>query len=68
MQNFKIPEVLPVSPINIACPLCKSKPGKDCATRFGGLSVIHVARVKAAALQDATNKRKRDQAAARMVK
>ena len=46
MANLKVPELLPVSPISIACPFCSSKPGQDSATRAGGFSVIHVARSK----------------------
>jgi hypothetical protein len=44
-----IPDVLPTSPLTLVCPLCKAKPGRDCATSSGGLSVVHVKRIKAAA-------------------
>ena len=53
-----IPKMLPTSPINLVCPFCSAKPGHDCATTSGGLSVVHVARIGAAALVDKPRKRK----------
>ncbi len=43
---------LPTSPMTISCPLCKANPGYECETRSGGFSIVHVARVKAAAIED----------------
>jgi|GEM_PF-3204604 len=65
------PEVLPVSPLSLPCPRCKAKPGKDCHTVLGGLSLVHVERIEAAAKRDATKKPKREDfspAAARIVR
>jgi hypothetical protein len=49
-SKVAIPEVLPISPISLPCPYCKAKPGKDCATSSGGLAVLHLSRIKAAAM------------------
>jgi hypothetical protein len=54
-----IPEVLPTSPISLACPLCGAKPMRDCIKISGNLSIIHVARIAAAASADKKTKRKR---------
>jgi hypothetical protein len=43
---------LPTSPITLLCPYCKAKPGRDCATSSGGLAIVHLARIKAAASKD----------------
>ena len=56
--NSSIPEVLPISPISLDCPLCGAKPGHDCETTSGGLSAVHLDRIKAAALADKSSKRK----------
>ena len=44
MARFKpsIPDVLPVSPINVVCPFCRAQSGHDCATTSGGVSVVAV--------------------------
>jgi hypothetical protein len=47
-----IPEVLPISPISLDCPLCGAKPGHDCETTSGGFSAVHIDRIKAAARAD----------------
>jgi len=47
-----LPPVLPTSPLSLECPFCKAKPGRDCSTSSGGFSVVHVARIKAAAAID----------------
>jgi hypothetical protein len=49
-----IPDMLPTSPISLLCPFCKAKPSRDCSTTSSGFSVIHLARIKAAALIDNT--------------
>jgi hypothetical protein len=54
-----IPDVLPVSPLALACPRCGAKIGKDCLTTSGGFSAMHVARIKAAALADKIKTKKR---------
>ena len=51
-------EYLPTSPMKLACPTCGAKPGHDCETPSKGrLYVIHLARVKAAALMDKDGKK-----------
>jgi len=59
MPKLAIPEVLPVSPLSLFSPLCGAKPGKDCRTLGGLFAVVHVARVKAAAVLDAESDLKR---------
>ena len=50
----KLEIVLPISPINLACPLCHAKPKKSCSTPSGiKLEVVHIARIKAAAKANA---------------
>jgi len=44
-----IPPVLPVSPIAVECPHCKAQPGHDCITDSGLFSIVHLARISAAA-------------------
>lgn len=65
-------EILPTSPLTLTCPYCKAEPGHDCETSSGRFAVVHVARVKAAAVIDTKNSAKRggdfSQAAARTVK
>ena len=49
---------LPRSPLSLVCPFCGAKVGRDCGSSSGGrLAVVHVARVKAAAKQDAAHAR-----------
>jgi RNA polymerase subunit RPABC4/transcription elongation factor Spt4 len=49
--------MLMISPTDLVCPFCEAKPGQDCATTsWDGLIVIHVARIKAAALIDKKRK------------
>jgi len=61
-SKVMIPETLPASPLSLACPFCKAKPGKNCATSSGGFAVVHLERIKAAAkkaaAKTAANKRK----------
>jgi len=45
--------VLPIDPIS---PFCHAKSGRDCATSAGGFAVLHIARIKAAAAEDALRK------------
>jgi hypothetical protein len=47
-----IPGVLPISPITLVCPFCKARAARDCTTSSGGLPVVNVQRIKAAAAQD----------------
>lgn len=55
-----------VSPMTLACPLCKAKPGKVCQTLSGGeLEIVHVARLNAAVslsrdIAKGTNDKQRD--------
>jgi hypothetical protein len=52
--------ILPISPMTLVCPLCGSKPGKNCETSSGGkLEIVHVARVEAAAYADAAAQKKK---------
>jgi hypothetical protein len=53
-----IPEVLPISPISLDCPLCGAKPGHDCETTSGGFSAVHIDRIKAATRADKKNQGK----------
>jgi hypothetical protein len=57
--TLAVPDVLPVSPLALACPRCGAKIGKDCLTTCGGFSAMHVARIKAAALADKIKTKKR---------
>jgi hypothetical protein len=52
MTKRKTIAVLPTSPLTLMCPLCKAKPGRDCSIRFGNFSAVHVARIRAADLED----------------
>jgi hypothetical protein len=52
----QIPERLPISPMSLTCPYCKSPRGEDCTTRAGTFSAIHVERIKMAALADKMGK------------
>jgi hypothetical protein len=54
-----IPDVLPVSPLALACPRCGAKSGEDCATTSGLFSAVHLARIKAAALSNKSSTKKR---------
>jgi hypothetical protein len=56
-KDEPIPEILPVSPESVRCPFCGAKSGRDCVTNSGGFSLVHVARIKAAAAMDLANKR-----------
>ena len=56
MSAKRARRVLPASPLSIACPYCHAKRGRDCATAKGGFAVMHVARIEAAAAQDAAKK------------
>jgi hypothetical protein len=51
-ENEPIPDILLVSPVSLVCPYCGPKPGEDCATSRGGLAVLHLARINAAARRD----------------
>jgi hypothetical protein len=62
-----IPERLPVSPMRLTCPYCKSKRGQDCMTSAGTFSIIHLERIKMAALADKMGKL-RDEAGRRRLK
>jgi hypothetical protein len=50
MFKRKIPEVLTASPLRVPCPSCAAEVGKDCMTSKGGLSAVHLVRIKAALL------------------
>ena len=51
-------DVLSVSPISLVCPLCKARPKRDCSTSSGGFSLLHIARIRAAAAKNANNGQK----------
>jgi hypothetical protein len=55
-NNLARVPLLPTSPMTLVCPLCKAKAGRDCVTSSGGLSLVHVARIKAATAKDVANK------------
>jgi hypothetical protein len=42
-------------PLTLVCPFCEAKPDDDCATSSGGFSILHVARIQAAAAKDVAN-------------
>ena len=48
---------LRTSPLALFCPYCGAKPERDCTTSHGGLAVVHVLRIQAAALVDGKKKR-----------
>jgi hypothetical protein len=48
-DELPIPEMLPVRPESVRCPFCGANPGKDCTTNSGLPSLVHVARITAAA-------------------
>lgn len=50
-----VPELQSTSPMRLVCTTCRAKPGDDCVTSSGGLSVVHLSRIRAAALIDRTN-------------
>ena len=53
----KLPGVLRISPLTIACPYCAAKPRRACGTASGGrIEIVHVARLKAAAAMEAAAK------------
>jgi hypothetical protein len=58
-----LPKVLATSPKSLVCPFCKAKPSRDCATSSAGFSIIHLARIKAAASMDSRRKRVADKRA-----
>ena len=59
-NKVAIPKVLPVSPITLTCPYCEAEPGKDCATSSGGLAILPLSRIKAAAAMDLKKKKTRE--------
>jgi len=58
----RIPDVLPVSPLSLACPLCKAKPNHDC-TSISSYGILHVARIRAAAARDMAKRKKKNREA-----
>jgi hypothetical protein len=59
-KSLHIPDALPVSPLSLICPLCRAEPGKDCISKSGGFSEVHLIRIRAAAMQDAFYKNERN--------
>ena len=57
-----ITDVLPVSPLSLACPLCKAKPNYDC-TSISSYGILHVARIRAAAARDMAKRKKKSREA-----
>ncbi len=53
VKRIKCPAVLPIDPVTLRCPFCGAERDKDCSTSKGGFAVLHVARIHAAAAQDA---------------
>ena len=57
MAKLKIPPVLPINPVTLACPYCKAKPGYDCLTNVGEYAALHLQRIAAAAAIDTASKK-----------
>jgi hypothetical protein len=52
VKSKTVPTVWLRSPKALECPYCRANPGRDCATLSGGLSILHVAGIAAAAKAD----------------
>jgi hypothetical protein len=55
----QLPNWLAISPISLTCPFCKVQRGKDCGYTSHGLGLVHVERVRMAALADKMGKLRR---------
>jgi hypothetical protein len=59
MAKLGVPAYLPVRPLTITCPSCRAKPGKICIDPLGPeFPLIHVERLKAAALKEVAAEKK----------
>jgi len=63
MAKDSIPKDLPISPLSLACPLCKAKPNQDCIPSDGRFGVMHVARIGLAVGKDMEKRKTREKAA-----
>jgi len=53
----KPPEYVAISPVTLACPRCNAEPGEVCEVPVDdGLELVHVERIRAAAVMDAAAK------------
>src|ERR1700691_1041721 len=48
----KFPEQLAISPMALLCPRCHAEPGNICEVFGGDLEIVHIERIKAAAILD----------------
>jgi hypothetical protein len=51
------PEYVAISPMTLACPRCKAKPGKACVVIKDSLELIHLERIEAAITLDEVAKK-----------
>jgi len=49
----KLLEHIPIDPATLVCPRCGAKPGIACDTLKGGAELVHIERIKAAAVKGA---------------
>ncbi len=45
----RIPETIPVSPMSLVCPRCKTKPDIACTVLKDDIEMVHIERIEAAA-------------------
>ena len=52
------PEIpyIPINPVSLVCPRCSAKAGQACHVLKSELQVVHVERIKAAAVKDVAAK------------
>ena len=48
---------IPINPLTLDCPQCAAKVGHACDMLKGEIELIHVKRIKAAAIEDAAAKK-----------
>ena len=48
---------IPINPVTLDCPQCAAKAGQACDMVKGEIELIHVKRIKAAAIKDAAAKK-----------
>jgi hypothetical protein len=52
----KIPYI-PIDPVSLICPQCGTKPGQACDMLKGEVELVHVKRIRAAAINDVAAKK-----------